>query len=80
MQSSGAANEPFLYSYEVSQSDKDPLQYIIVERYRSKADYVGAHRRSTAFHTFRPQMKALQDAGEVIVTGASFNEVGLGFV
>lgn len=28
------ANEPFLYHYEVSQSDQDPLKYLIFERYR----------------------------------------------
>jgi hypothetical protein len=30
-------------------SDQDPLRYLITERYRSKADYLGAHRSSSAF-------------------------------
>ena len=27
-------HEPFLYQYEMSRSDKDPLQFNIIERYR----------------------------------------------
>ena len=72
-------NEPFLFAYEVAQSDKDPLSYVILERYASKSDYLGAHRRSPAFKEFRPQMKALQDSGAVVVTGSSYDELGIGF-
>ena len=42
---------------------------MIYERYRSKADYLGAHRSSPAFLQFRPKMKALQDAGDVLISG-----------
>ena len=35
---------PHVPADEVSQSDKDPLSYVITEQYRSKADYLGAHR------------------------------------
>ena len=65
--------------YEVAQSDKDPLRYVILERYRSKDDYLGAHRRSPAFREFRPQMRALQESGRVTVTGSSYQELGIGF-
>ena len=73
------AHEPFLYMYEMAQSDKDPLRYTIIERYRSKADYTGAHRHSPAFREFRPKMKALQDSGGVTVSGESYAETGIGF-
>jgi quinol monooxygenase YgiN len=73
-------HEPFLYHYEVSKSDKDPLRYLVYERYRSKADYLGAHRQSVAFNAFRPIMKAMQDEGRVVVTGESWDELGEGFV
>lgn len=72
-------HEPFLYAYEVAQSDKDPLNYVITERYRSKKDYLGAHKRSSAFLAFRPKMRALQDGGRVSVTGSSYQELGIGF-
>eukprot|EP00322_Chrysochromulina_rotalis_P003454 CAMPEP_0115872700 /NCGR_PEP_ID=MMETSP0287-20121206/23571_1 /TAXON_ID=412157 /ORGANISM="Chrysochromulina rotalis, Strain UIO044" /LENGTH=115 /DNA_ID=CAMNT_0003327649 /DNA_START=36 /DNA_END=383 /DNA_ORIENTATION=- len=72
-------NEPFLYTYEVAQSDKDNLSYVILERYRSKADYIGAHRRSPAFKVFRPVMREMQDRGKVKVSGDSYIELGLGF-
>ena len=73
------ANEKFLYAYEMAQSDQDPLRYLVTERYRSKADYLGAHRSSSAFKEFRPKMKELQNSGDVIVTGSSYNELGVGF-
>ena len=63
------ANEGFLFAYELAQSDQDPLRYLITERYRSKADYLGAHRSSPAFLQFRPKMKALQDEGAVLISG-----------
>ena len=72
-------NEPFLFAYEIAQSDKNNLSYVIMERYRSKADYLGPHRRSPAFKAFRPKMRALQDSGGVVVTGNSYQEVGIGF-
>ena len=72
-------NEAFLFAYEIAQSDQDPLKYLITERYRSKADYLGAHRSSSAFKEFRPGMKALQTSGEVVVTGSSYTELGVGF-
>jgi len=72
-------HEPFLFAYEVAQSDSDPLKYVIVERYRSKEDYTGPHRRSPAFMAFRPKMRALQDSGRVAVTGQSYQELGIGF-
>jgi quinol monooxygenase YgiN len=72
-------NEPELYHYEISQSDKDELRYGIVERYRSKDDYF-QHKTSAAFTQFRPKMQALQDAGLLEVTGSSYFELGHGFV
>ena len=49
------ANEDFLFAYELAQSDQDPLRYLITERYRSKADYLGAHRSSSAFKVTSPR-------------------------
>ena len=72
-------HEDFLFAYEVAQSDKDPLKYVIIERYRSKDDYTGAHRTSPAFKRFRPKMRALQESGRVVVTGDSYQELGFGF-
>ena len=45
----------------------------------SRQDAPPPHRSSPAVKAFRPRMKALQDAGEVIVSGASVVEIGLGF-
>ena len=72
-------HEPFLYAYEVAQSDKDNLSFVILERYRSKADYLGPHRRSEAFKAFRPTMREMQQQGAVVVSGESYQEMGVGF-
>ena len=72
-------HEPFLYAYEVAHSDQYENKYVIIERYRSKEDYTGAHRQSSAFHAFRPIMRELQNAGKVKVTGQSYTEMGIGF-
>ena len=72
-------NEPFLLQYEISESDKERLRYVIIERYRSKEDYLHLHRNSVAFREFRPKMKAMQDKGDVAVSGDSFRELGVGF-
>lgn len=74
------ANEPFLFSYEIAQSDKNPLLFSMYERYRSKTDYLERHKASAAFLAFREKMKAMQEAGEVAVSGESFVELGVGFV
>ena len=36
------------------------LRYLIYERYRSKADYLGRHKQSSAFNYFRPILKSMQ--------------------
>ena len=56
------ANEDFLFAYELAQSDQDPLRYLITERYRSKADYLGAHRSSSAFKVTRRPRAACASA------------------
>merc|ERR1712008_547692 len=73
-------NEPFLFHYEFAQSDKDPLRYLVYERYRCKSDYLGAHKQSSAFAEFRPKLKLLQDSGAVTVSGDSWDGLGVGFV
>ena len=72
-------HEPFLFAYEFARSDKKDNVYVVTERYRSKEDYLKAHKSSAAFLAFRPVMRRMQDAGDVVVTGDSFVELGLGF-
>ena len=61
-------------------SDREENLFVVIERYRSKADYMEIHRRSAAMHEFRPVMKKMENAGMVVVNGHSFTETGLGFV
>lgn len=60
-------------------SDKRPHTFLVTERYRSKEDYLHVHRTSDAFKSFRPKMQAMQESGDVVVSGDSFVELGLGF-
>ncbi|CAJ1954475.1 unnamed protein product [Cylindrotheca closterium] len=75
-----AEKEPFLFHYEVGRSDADPLKVHMVERYKSKDDYLTKHKTGEEFLKFRPKLKALQDAGKVTIEGFSYQELGYGFV
>jgi quinol monooxygenase YgiN len=50
-------HEPDTLAYEVLLSDKDPLQVLILERYRDKDNaYLTVHRSSQPFLEFRPKL------------------------
>jgi hypothetical protein len=42
--------------------------------------YASTHKSTEAYRTFRPKMQALQDSGELEVSGSSYFELGHGFV
>lgn len=74
------SSEPMTLAYEVLLSDKDPLQVLILERYRDKEiAFVQVHRSSEPFQTFRPKLQAMQEAGYVTVSGHSYLDAGVGF-
>jgi len=74
-----AEKEDFLYHYEVGVDDSNPLIVHIIERYRTKDEYLNIHKKSDVFLTFRSQLKTLQDSGKVVISGFSFQESGHGF-
>ena len=54
-------NEPSTLSYQLMQSDKDPLQVCILERYADTSyAYAIAHKTSPEFRKFRPALAALE--------------------
>ena len=73
-------HEPDTLAYEVLLSDKDPLQALILERYKDKENaYLKVHRSSATFLEFRPKLKALMDAGHVTMSGHSYMDSRAGF-
>lgn len=73
-------HEPDTLAYEVLLSDKDPLQVMILERYRDKENaYLQVHKSSQPFLEFRPKLKSMQDQGHVTVSGHSYLDTGIGF-
>lgn len=73
-------NEPDTISYEVLLSDKDPLQVLILERYRDKENaFLQVHRSSAPFQEFRPKLKKMEDQGLVTIVGDSYLDSGIGF-
>ena len=67
-------------SYELLQSDKDPMQIYILERYKTKeVDYIEIHRKSRPFLDFREKVTQMQSKG-VILDGHSYYETGIGFI
>jgi quinol monooxygenase YgiN len=74
------ANEPDTLAYEALLSDKDPLQVLVLERYRNEDHaYLQVHKSSAPFLKFRPQLAKLQEEGKVTVSGHSYTDSQIGF-
>lgn len=73
-------NEPDTLAYEVLLSDQDPLQVLVLERYRDKeVAYLQVHKSSAPFLTFRPKLQAMQEGGHVQISGHSYLDAGVGY-
>lgn len=73
-------HEPDTLAYEVLLSDKDPLQVLVLERYRDKENaYLKVHRSSEPFLNFRPKLTEMQQEGKVSVSGHSYLDAMIGF-
>jgi quinol monooxygenase YgiN len=74
-------HEPQTIAYEALQSDQNPLQILLLERYVDKeVAYLQVHKSSKEFLDFRPKLMRMQDAGHVTVSGHSYEDAMLGFV
>lgn len=73
-------SEPDTISYEWLDSDKDPLQVFILERYKSKLSYENIHRHSKYFLMFREKLQSKVSSGDVSLSGHSYIESNIGFV
>jgi quinol monooxygenase YgiN len=72
--------EPDTLAYKVLFSDKDPLQVLVLERYRDKDNaYLKIHRSSQPFLEFRPKLTKLQQDGKVTISGQSYMDSLIGF-
>lgn len=72
-------NEPQTLSYILSESDKDPKQVHIMERYIDKNAYLNVHKKSPEFLAFRKGLLEMQNNGRVTIEGHSYQEVGIGY-
>ena len=73
-------NEPDTLAYEILLSDKDPLQVLILERYRDKENaFLKIHRSSEPFLSFRPKLAELEKEGKVTISGHSYLDSQIGF-
>jgi quinol monooxygenase YgiN len=73
-------NEPDTLAYEVLLSDKDPRQVLVLERYKDKENaYLKVHRSSAPFLSFRKKLQAMQNEGQVKISGNSYLDSGVGF-
>lgn len=72
-------SEPSTVSYELLRSDKNDLQIYILERYRTKDDYLEIHKKSKPFLAFREKFQRMIERGAV-VDGDSYLESGIGFI
>ncbi len=66
-------------SYQLQQSDKDPLRVHVLERYKDKDYYLNVHKTSKEFLAFRAELQKLFDKGAK-VEGQSYIETDIGFI
>ena len=69
-------NEPTTLAFEISQSDKNPLQMFITERYVSKGAYLEVHRASAEFIAFKEKLVELRGYK---LEGHSYEDLNIGF-
>ena len=77
-----AANEYDTLSYEIADSDKNPLQSFIIERYKTKNAFTDVHRKGAIFLDMKEKMEKLNltAANGFILDGHSYYETNVGFV
>ena len=73
-----ATGEVETISYELSESDKDPLQIFLIERYTNKAAYLDIHRKTPEFVAFRAKLAEL--SATMTMDGHSYIESNVGFM
>ena len=73
-------NEFSTLSYIISESDKDPKQLFILERYTSKKNYLDVHKKSKEFINFREKLLGMQTKGRVAIDGQSYQETNIGYI
>lgn len=74
-----AKNEFNTLSYEMMESDKLNTQVYILERYKTKEDYLEVHRKSKEFLYFREKLQGMLANGATL-EGESYIENGIGFI
>jgi len=74
------SSEPDTLAYEILLSDKDSRQVLILERYKDKDNaFLKVHKSSAPFLAFRKKLQAMQDKGQVTISGNSYLDSGVGF-
>ena len=71
-------NEKNTLSYELCESDKDPNRVFLIERYKTKHDYLEIHRKSKQFLEFRGLFELMKD--KYTMDGHSYLESNIGYV
>ena len=69
-------------SYEIADSDQDPLQSFILERYKTKKSFTDIHRKGEIFLHMKKRMTELNFTADngFILNGHSYIETNIGFV
>ena len=76
-----ATHEPNTLAYQVLESDQNPLQILLLERYADKQrDYLDTHKSSTAFSDFRAKLAVMQETKQVVLSGQSYVDGSVGYI
>ena len=71
-------NEPGTLAYELFDSDKEETAIFLLERYRTKNDYLEVHRKTPEFLSFKENMMKMAESFEM--NGHSYIQSDYGFV
>jgi quinol monooxygenase YgiN len=71
-------NEPNTLAYELFDSDKEETTIFLLERYRTKNDYLEVHRKTDQFLFFKENMMKMAESFEM--NGHSYIQSDFGFV
>ena len=61
-------------------ADNDPLKICVFERYASEAAFKEVHRSSEPYQAFRTQQQQWRADKDVVTSGQSYFETGIGYM
>jgi quinol monooxygenase YgiN len=76
-------NELTTLSYQLLQSDSNPLEIMLLERYASKSAYLDIHKKTEQFVAYKGKLirlKGINSSSTFEISGSSYYNADIGFI